>query len=135
MDKILAPIKSRILQYIDFHGIEKKYFFEKIGVAASNFRSKSLKSEVGGDVIAKISSFYPDLNIEWLITGKGNMTREVEMMVNEPQSAYGSDEVYKSLLEKKEQELRNCYQEIGRLKEQIERLSKDHPNPKYILGR
>lgn len=85
MDKILAPIKQRIIQFIDFKGFEKKYFFELHDISASNFRSQSLKSEVGGDVIAKISSHYPELNPEWLITGKGNMIKTIDQKTVEPQ--------------------------------------------------
>lgn len=76
MDKILAPIKQRILKYIDFKGFEKIKYFESLGVAASNFRSSSLKSEAGGDVIAKILSLNPDLSSEWLLIGKGSMLKE-----------------------------------------------------------
>lgn len=43
--------------------------------AASNFRSDALKSEVGGDVIAKILSLHPELNAEWILTGKGSMLK------------------------------------------------------------
>lgn len=75
MEKILAPIKQRIIQYIEYKGIAKGRFFGSIEVSASNFRSKSLYSEVGGDVIAKISSIYPEINLEWLLTGKGNMLK------------------------------------------------------------
>jgi hypothetical protein len=78
MSKILAPIKSRIMQFIDFQKIEKKYFFEKIQVAPSNFRSEGLKSEVGGDVIAKILALFPNMNAEWLLTGKGEMLKKVK---------------------------------------------------------
>lgn len=73
MDKILAPIKQRILKYLEYKEVEKKKFFDKINVSASNFRSKSLYSEVGGDVIAKISSLYPEISPNWLLTGKGSM--------------------------------------------------------------
>ncbi len=73
MDKILAPIKQRIIQFIDFKGFEKKKFFESLAISASNFRSQSLFSEAGGDVIAKISSHYPEINPEWLLSGNGPM--------------------------------------------------------------
>jgi len=86
MDKISAPIKNRILQFINNKGFEKKKFFEELEVSASNFRGTSLKSEVGGDVIAKISSSYPEINLNWLISGKGIMIKEdigvVQMVTN-----------------------------------------------------
>ena len=75
MDKILAPIKQRILQYVDFKQIERKSFFGDLNVATSNFRGSALYSEVGGDVIAKILSNYTELNAEWLLTGSGEMLK------------------------------------------------------------
>jgi len=75
MDKILAPIKQRILLFIDSQGITKKYFFESLKISASNFRSNGLYSEIGGDVLAKILSEYNQLNTEWLLTGKGQMLK------------------------------------------------------------
>lgn len=75
MDKILAPIKQRILQFVDYKQIERKNFFGELNVATSNFRGNALYSEVGGDVIAKILSNHPKLNAEWLLTGNGEMLK------------------------------------------------------------
>ena len=76
MDKILAPIKQRILQFVDYKQIERKNFFGELNVATSNFRGNALYSEVGGDVIAKILSNHPKLNAEWLLTGNGDMLKD-----------------------------------------------------------
>ena len=76
MDKILAPIKQRLLKIADLKEVSRKVFFEKLKVSPSNFRSKSLFSEVSGDVLAKISSIYTDLNSEWLLTGEGEMLKQ-----------------------------------------------------------
>ncbi|WP_288898724.1 S24 family peptidase [uncultured Capnocytophaga sp.] len=78
MDKILAPIKQRILQFVDYKQIERKNFFGELNVATSNFRGNALYSEVGGDVIAKILSSHPKLNAEWLLTGNGEMLKSEE---------------------------------------------------------
>lgn len=86
MDKILAPIKQRILQFIDFKGFDKGKFFSELGVAASNFRSKSLYSEVGAELVAKISSVYPELNLYWLINGSGEMIIDVYSRAPEPRA-------------------------------------------------
>lgn len=75
-DKILAPIKSRVIQFIENQNIEKKFFFEKLGVASSNFRGNALYSEISADVIAKILSQYPYADSEWLLTGKGSMLKD-----------------------------------------------------------
>ena len=80
MDKILAPIKQRILQYVDYKQIERKNFFGELNVAPSNFRGNALYSEVGGDVIAKILSNHSKLNAEWLLTGNGEMLKKQEVI-------------------------------------------------------
>ncbi|WP_102981430.1 hypothetical protein [Chryseobacterium scophthalmum] len=74
-DKILAPIKSRVLQFIENQHFEKKTFFEKLNVASSNFRGNALYSEISADVIAKILALYPNANSEWLLTGNGSMLK------------------------------------------------------------
>lgn len=78
MDKILAPIKQRILQIIDFKEVERTKFFKILGLASSNFRGNALYSEVGGDVIAKILAEFPDINANWLLTGGESMLKEEE---------------------------------------------------------
>lgn len=93
MGKILAPIKQRILQFIEFKGLAKIKFLENLGLSASNFRGDSLFSEVGGEVIAKILSQYPELSPEWLLTENGNMIRSYSNSnksfdFNEPNSKY-----------------------------------------------
>lgn len=71
--EISAPIKRRILQYVDYTGIMKKDFFSKIDISSGSFRGKSLSSEIGGDKIAKILTSFPEINPTWLLTGKGEM--------------------------------------------------------------
>ncbi|WP_298511130.1 hypothetical protein [uncultured Kordia sp.] len=77
MDKILSPIKSRVLQYIDSQGLTKKSFFEKTGISASNFKGKGAQSELGGDKIVTILTIYKNMNPYWLLLGKGNMLSEL----------------------------------------------------------
>jgi len=62
MDKILSPIKDRVLNYLEFKDIKKEYFFNKTLISASNFKGIGLKSEIGGDKIAKILTEFPDIN-------------------------------------------------------------------------
>ncbi len=66
-------IKDRIIQLIEYKGIAKERFFEKIGVTSANFRGKAKNSDVNSQTIAKIFTEIPDVNIEWLLTGIGDM--------------------------------------------------------------
>jgi phage repressor protein C with HTH and peptisase S24 domain len=74
MDKI-STIKENILYFIEKQGLTKSDFYDKTDVAASNFKGAGLKSEIGGNNIVKILTCYPEINPEWLLTGKGSMLK------------------------------------------------------------
>lgn len=74
MDKKLT-IKERILQFLDFKHIKKEYFYQKMNVAASNFKGNGLKSEIGSGQIVNFLSIYPEVSAEWLLTGEGDMLK------------------------------------------------------------
>lgn len=85
MDEI-SPIKKRIIEFIEIQGVTKLNFCKSVDISYSNLKGKSLLSEIGGEALVKISSFYSDINLEWLITGKGSMLKE------EKQSTYSQKE-------------------------------------------
>lgn len=69
----MPTIKSRVMQLLEYKRIPKENFFEKIGSVSSNFRSKAAETPLGSDKIANILAEIPDVNLEWLITGNGQM--------------------------------------------------------------
>ncbi len=75
MDKILSPIKQRVIIYLDNQGVKKSVFFKKTGISASNFKGIGAKSELGGDKIVKIITTFTNIHPEWLLTGKGEMLK------------------------------------------------------------
>lgn len=66
-------IRKRILQFINNKGITK-YEFYKITKLSNGFLDKS--GAIGSDKCEIICSYFPELNPEWLLTGKGPMLRE-----------------------------------------------------------
>jgi phage repressor protein C with HTH and peptisase S24 domain len=66
-------IRNRIIKYIDYKGISKYRFYQDIGVS-NGFLDKV--GSIGSDKCEKISYQYPDINLIWLITGKGKMLKE-----------------------------------------------------------
>lgn len=103
MDKNLAPIKSRIVEFLDFQKIKKTEFLTNVGIAQSSLRGKAGESEIGGEAIAKILSKYPEINAEWLITGIGEMFKEEQEV--EVKQIFQS----KAIEKKHEQQIVNLY--------------------------
>lgn len=64
-------IKDRLEAYLKYRDIKKSYFEKEIG--ASNGYINSIKKSIGQEYLDQISNLYPDLNITWLLTGKGGM--------------------------------------------------------------
>ena len=67
-------ILTRLKDYIDAKGISISLFERSIGMSNASF-GKSLKSggAIGTDKLENILNVYPDINIQWLLTGKGSM--------------------------------------------------------------
>lgn len=66
----ISPIKQRILQFADTLNISKREFYLQIGVSRGTLESKTGITE---DVLAKFIAAFPDVSIEWLMQGKGDM--------------------------------------------------------------
>jgi len=78
MAELISPIKKRVIAYLKYKKVRKETFYASTGIHASNFKSNGLKSELGGEKIAKIVSTYPDLNPDWLLNGNGKMIRKIK---------------------------------------------------------
>lgn len=78
---------ERILKFIDYKGISVNSFERSIGKSTNYVRnSKSFTS----NVLASIMEIYPELSIDWLITGKGEMLKsENYSLLAEPPIEYG----------------------------------------------
>lgn len=69
-------IKGRILTFLKEQGISREDFYRNTELSASNFKGVALKSELGGDKIAKILTTYKELSPEWLLIGEGSMLKQ-----------------------------------------------------------
>ncbi|MBS7233791.1 peptidase S24 [Flavobacterium psychroterrae] len=83
-------IKKRIIQLLEYKGIAKEEFYKKIGVTSANFRGKASETPVNSKTIENILSEISDLNLEWLLTGKGSILKE--NVLNDTSSQYGREE-------------------------------------------
>ena len=135
-----SPIKQRILSFAGTLGISKRDFYAKIGVSRGTLESKTGITE---DEITKFIATYPQVSIEWLMTGEGDMLKTKRTPENlQAQESTNSD--YKdsknqtlgqdipplildrllNTIAEKDAIIREQAEELGRLREQIEQFKK-----------
>ena len=69
---------DRLNIYREYHAITAAVFEKTCGVANGYFSNQLKgKGSVGSNILEKISQHYPDLSMEWLITGKGKMIKPI----------------------------------------------------------
>lgn len=69
----MEDFKKRLLEYIEGHlGLSIRSFEERCGLTHGTIAGIKVKGP-SVDNVAKISSAFPDLNLNWLIMGKGSM--------------------------------------------------------------
>lgn len=74
MNSHSAPIKKRIIEFIESRGLTKSTLFSNMGISDSNFKGKNASSEAGGEMIVKVLTEFPEINPTWLLLGTGEMT-------------------------------------------------------------
>ncbi|OKZ04945.1 MAG: hypothetical protein BHV71_09295 [Bacteroides sp. 41_26] len=81
-------IKDRISKFIQYKNITIAEFERNVSLA--NGYIKKFKGSIGSDKLNNIISYYPDININWLITGEGSMLKsEISNMLVESPMEYG----------------------------------------------
>jgi hypothetical protein len=70
-----TSVKERLKKFIGFKKISVQKFEKSIGVA--NSFVNSIVAGIGGDKLYRIIKVYPELNIDWLLDGTGEMLKSV----------------------------------------------------------
>lgn len=73
MDEKIPTTKRRILELVKNKGFKVSKFFGEIGESYENYKGRSLDSSPSIDILEKIRTKIPDVNIEWILTGEGEM--------------------------------------------------------------
>jgi hypothetical protein len=66
--------KDRLLDFLKYIRIGQTAFEEKVGLTRG-YISK-VKKGIGPEMMTKVANTYPELNINWLATGEGEMLKE-----------------------------------------------------------
>lgn len=116
---------TRMQAYITFKGLKKSEFYRTVGLA-NGYLDKV--KELGSDKVESIITKYSDINLEWLITGKGPMIKE-----NAPPKWSDADNL------KLRDEIIELQKEIIRLQKEIAELnrpkSRQHPAARPVSGK
>ncbi len=98
MTNNIATSKNRIIQYLDIKGISKKEFYEKTEIKRGFLDTDKLKSNISDVFLANIIAVYDDMNLYWLITGKGEMLLENQQSPTDTNSTISTDAKFEDLL-------------------------------------
>lgn len=78
----MGTIKERLETFLSEKHISKSEFGRAIGVSAAY--AGSIRKSIQPDKLAAIAKSYPELNIDWLMTGNGEMTRLAAFSASPP---------------------------------------------------
>lgn len=92
----ISPIKYRILYYIECLNISKREFYHKTGISRGTLESNTGITE---ETMAKFIATYPEVSLDWLILGEGEVVRQV----NTPMRDEELVEMSKKLLNAKDE--------------------------------
>ena len=73
-DKYLS-IKERLIQFLAYLEIGQTKFEEKVGMSRGHINN--MGENLTSKTLSKIKIAYPELNEDWLLTGKGEMIKSV----------------------------------------------------------
>jgi len=72
-------VKERLMEFVEHLKITASEFQMSIGVSTGYIGS--IRKSIGIDILEQISNVYPQLNLEWLMTGKGSMIKSDQKSV------------------------------------------------------
>ena len=117
-------IIDRLQQVIEHEGLTVASFAKKIGVGDQTIRGIVIqkRNNPGYELIYKISQAFDWLNIEWLITGEGEMTKSFK---EDNELTQNSTTEIISYLREKDQKIEQLIEEKAVLKFKYEQMKRD----------
>ena len=117
-------MNERLKQFIEYLGISVRGFEQKISVSnglIARFLSKN--TTIQSDVLSKICDRFPELNPNWLITGKGEMLHEASKQIP-------TDSTITALLAR----IEDLARENGQLQAENEMLKKENAHLENVVS-
>ncbi len=115
----ISPIKQRILQFVEDLGISKRDFYSFTGISRGTLESKTGITE---DTLTKLFAAYPDLSPVWVFTGGGEKLQHYQNEMIQETSNESIEDKLLNVIAKKDVEIRNLAEEVGKLKQEVIQL-------------
>lgn len=109
--------KEKIKQFLDYKGISKNKFYVQTGLSVGFLDSGN---SLGVDRLRTIVNIYPDLNIEWIVTGEGSMIK--------PKQTTANNSTFLEILKEKDARIEKYIRENERLAIRVKQLESEMPN-------
>jgi septal ring factor EnvC (AmiA/AmiB activator) len=122
MSNKFPTIKERILYLLEIKGIVKDKFFTEVGMTYGNFTGSAKKTPLNSSAISNIFAKIPDVNLEWLLMGKGEMLKSASVKDPEGHSQESHLNIYEKFLKEKDEKIDILNREIGELMHEIKAL-------------
>lgn len=104
-------MNKRLQQFLTVENITQSQFADRIGVAkASVSHILAGRNRPGFDFIESMASCYPNLNLEWLITGKGKMYKGQESIASSPEISQPADKAKSPVREEADGQLSDSHE-------------------------
>ena len=107
------------MQLLEVKGVAKENFFAEIGMSSANFRGTAKMTPLNSNAIANIFTTIPDVNLEWLLTGKGDMFKTKQ--------STASSSALLEIIKDKDVRIEKFIRENERLTIRIKQLESDTP--------
>jgi hypothetical protein len=120
---------SRIKEYIDFKGINNASFEKEVGMSNGSFASQLKNNKtIGVDKLENILKKYPEINPDWLLTGKGSMLKE-EQKSRLSQNITGNSNIQSG----NDTNTGDCKAQIKRLEAQLRECEKNSRDKDQVI--
>lgn len=117
---ISETTKHRIIKYLNYRKISVSSFLKTTGIKRGFLDSDKLEASVSDVFLTKIIANYNEINLNWLITGEGDMLKlpaEVATTIVPSQENY--------IIELQKDKITFLEKEISTLKKEAEDLKKE----------
>lgn len=128
-------IIERLLHFAYNEGISANKLSKQIEVSNAYFsKQKKNNGNIGSNIIEKIVRIYPNLNTDWLITGTGEMLKNVGNSVGGNNKISGNSKININQGSTVSSKTCECEKEVMFLKKEVELLKDKIKDKEEIIG-